>query len=146
MDLQDIRYQGVELIHVDQDRNWWWDFVNTVMNSRVPKQAENFLTSWSTTSFTNTLLHEVTSLYYYYYYYYYYYLYSHVISYNLFAVILLYLLFCLLLCCICNWPSGCWCSTLIMKNWIIIIIIIIIIILRGNDSWNTKDTSTCNVS
>jgi hypothetical protein len=23
------------------------------------------------------------------------------------------------LCCICNWPSGCWCSTLIIKNWII---------------------------
>jgi hypothetical protein len=31
---------------------------------------------------------------------------------------LLYLLFCLPLCCICNWPSGCWCSTLIIiKNW-----------------------------
>jgi hypothetical protein len=41
------------------------------------------------------------------------------------VVILLYLLFCLPLCCICNWPSGCWWSTLIIKNWIIIIIIII---------------------
>jgi hypothetical protein len=26
--------------------------------------------------------------------------------------------FVLLLCLICNWPSGCWCSTLIIKNWI----------------------------
>jgi hypothetical protein len=33
-------------------------------------------------------------------YYYYYYYYHH------------------LLCCICNWPSGCWRSTLIIKNWI----------------------------
>jgi hypothetical protein len=35
-DLQEIRWEGVDWIHLAQDRDQWRALVNTVMNLRVP--------------------------------------------------------------------------------------------------------------
>jgi hypothetical protein len=35
MYLREIGWEGVEWIHTAQGRDWWWAFVNTVMNLRV---------------------------------------------------------------------------------------------------------------
>jgi hypothetical protein len=40
MDLR-IRWEGVDWIHLVQDRDQWWAVVNTVMNLRVPQKAGN---------------------------------------------------------------------------------------------------------
>jgi hypothetical protein len=45
MDLREIVGGGVDWMHLAQDRNQWRDVVNTVMNLRVPRKAENILTS-----------------------------------------------------------------------------------------------------
>jgi hypothetical protein len=36
MDLREIGVDGAKWIQLTQDRVQWWDFVNTVMNLRVP--------------------------------------------------------------------------------------------------------------
>jgi hypothetical protein len=36
MDLKDIGWEVVDWMHLDQDRNQWWDVVNTVVNFPVP--------------------------------------------------------------------------------------------------------------
>jgi len=36
MDLREIGWEGVEWIHLVQDRNQWRVLVNTIMNVRVP--------------------------------------------------------------------------------------------------------------
>jgi hypothetical protein len=36
MDLKEIGLQGVDWIHLAQDRDQWWSLVNTVMNLQVP--------------------------------------------------------------------------------------------------------------
>jgi hypothetical protein len=36
MDLREIGFGGVDWIHWAQDRDRWWDVVNTVMNLPVP--------------------------------------------------------------------------------------------------------------
>jgi hypothetical protein len=36
MDLREIGWEGVDWLHVAQDRNQWWAAVNTVMKLRVP--------------------------------------------------------------------------------------------------------------
>jgi hypothetical protein len=36
VDLREIGYEGVDWMHLDQDRDQWWAVVNTVMNIRVP--------------------------------------------------------------------------------------------------------------
>jgi hypothetical protein len=36
MDLQEVRWEGVDWIDMAQDRDRWRDLVNTVMNLRVP--------------------------------------------------------------------------------------------------------------
>jgi hypothetical protein len=35
MDLREIGWGSVDWIQLAQDRDWWWAFVNTVMNNRV---------------------------------------------------------------------------------------------------------------
>ena len=41
MDLKDVEWRGMDWIDLEQDREWWQDVVNVVMNFRVPKNAEN---------------------------------------------------------------------------------------------------------
>jgi len=36
MDLREIKWEGVDWIHVTQDSDLFWAFVNTVMNLQVP--------------------------------------------------------------------------------------------------------------
>jgi len=36
MDLQNMRYEGLDFIHLTQSRDQWRAVVNTVMNLRVP--------------------------------------------------------------------------------------------------------------
>jgi hypothetical protein len=44
MDLREIRREGVDWIHLAQNRDNWWALANTVMNLRVPQKAGNSLT------------------------------------------------------------------------------------------------------
>jgi hypothetical protein len=44
MNLREIGLKGVDWIHLAQHKDRWWDFVNTVINIRVPQKARNFLT------------------------------------------------------------------------------------------------------
>jgi hypothetical protein len=39
MDLREIGYEGVDWMHLDQNRDQWRAFVNTVMNLRSPYNA-----------------------------------------------------------------------------------------------------------
>jgi hypothetical protein len=32
VDLGDISWEGMEWIHLAEDRDWWWAFVNVVVN------------------------------------------------------------------------------------------------------------------
>jgi len=45
MDRREIGWEGVDWVHVAQDRDRWRSLVNTVINLRVPLSTENFLTS-----------------------------------------------------------------------------------------------------
>jgi hypothetical protein len=45
MDLTEECLEGVDWIHLAQDRGWWRALVNTVINLLVPEKADNFLTS-----------------------------------------------------------------------------------------------------
>jgi hypothetical protein len=61
VDLKEVGWVGMDWIDMAQDRNRWRVLVNTVMNLRVPQNAENFLTSWGTVSFSRrTPLHGVS--------------------------------------------------------------------------------------
>jgi hypothetical protein len=51
MDLKKIVWEGVDSMHLAQNRDQWQALVNTVMNFRVPQKAENFLTRSVTISF-----------------------------------------------------------------------------------------------
>jgi hypothetical protein len=44
MDLKG-RCKNVHWVHLTQDRDQWWAYVDTVMNFRVPYSVGNFLTS-----------------------------------------------------------------------------------------------------
>jgi hypothetical protein len=36
MDLREIRWQGVNWTDMNQDSDWWWALVDTVINLRIP--------------------------------------------------------------------------------------------------------------
>jgi hypothetical protein len=36
MDLQEVGWEAIDWIDVAQDRDWWWTFINAVINPRVP--------------------------------------------------------------------------------------------------------------
>jgi hypothetical protein len=42
--LRKIRCEGMRWVHLVQDGNQWWAFVNMVINFQVPRKAGNFLT------------------------------------------------------------------------------------------------------
>jgi hypothetical protein len=44
-DVREIWWEGVDSIHVPQDRDRWRSLVNMRMNLRVPRMTGNFLTS-----------------------------------------------------------------------------------------------------
>jgi hypothetical protein len=61
MGLREIEWEGVDRMHLVQDRGQWWALVNTAKNIWVPVGARNLLTSWVTISFLRmTLLHVVS--------------------------------------------------------------------------------------
>jgi hypothetical protein len=45
INLREIGWEGVDWIHLTQDKHQWRTLVNTVMSLRVPEKAGNFLTS-----------------------------------------------------------------------------------------------------
>jgi hypothetical protein len=45
MDLREIRWVGVDWIHLAQSSDKWRALMNTVMNLRLPRKTGNFLTS-----------------------------------------------------------------------------------------------------
>jgi hypothetical protein len=51
MVLREVRWEGVDWMHLTQDRGQWQASVNTEINLRIPLKAGNFLTSSVTTSF-----------------------------------------------------------------------------------------------
>jgi len=45
MDLREVSWEGVDWIHLTQDRDQWQAVVNTVMDLLVPQKARNFSAS-----------------------------------------------------------------------------------------------------
>jgi hypothetical protein len=43
MDLKQVGYEGVDWIHLAEDREQWQSVVSMVINLQVPESAENFL-------------------------------------------------------------------------------------------------------
>jgi hypothetical protein len=59
MDLTEIGWDGMDWIDLAQNRDQWRALVNTIMNLRVPKNAEKFLSSCAIDSFSRRAqLHE----------------------------------------------------------------------------------------
>jgi hypothetical protein len=54
MDLGEIGWDGVDWVDLAQDRDQWRALVNTVMNLRVPQNAENFLSGCTIGSFSRS--------------------------------------------------------------------------------------------
>jgi hypothetical protein len=52
MDLREIGWDSMDWTDVAQDRDQWRALVNTVMNFRVPKNAGNFLSSYTIGTFS----------------------------------------------------------------------------------------------
>jgi hypothetical protein len=62
MDLRERGWDGVDWIDMAQDRDCWRALVNTVMNLKFPKNAENFLSGCTIGSFSRRAqLHECVS-------------------------------------------------------------------------------------
>jgi hypothetical protein len=61
MYFRELRWKGLDWMHLAQDRDQWRAVVNTVMNLRVPYKATNFLSNRATVTFPGrTLLLAVT--------------------------------------------------------------------------------------
>jgi len=45
MDIQEVRFWGMDWMELAQDRDKWGELVNAVMNLWIPSNAGNFLTS-----------------------------------------------------------------------------------------------------
>ena len=43
--LTEVKWQVVDWMHLSEDQEQWWAFVNTVMNLRIPEEAVHFLTN-----------------------------------------------------------------------------------------------------
>jgi hypothetical protein len=54
--------EGVDWIHLAQNRNQWQAVVNMVMNLPVLEKAGDFLTGWMTISFSGRILLHGVSL------------------------------------------------------------------------------------
>jgi hypothetical protein len=52
IDLREIGWDGIDWIDLAEDRDQWMALVNTVMNLRVPQNAENFLSGCTIGSFS----------------------------------------------------------------------------------------------
>jgi hypothetical protein len=52
MDVSEIGLDGMDLIDLAQDRDRWKALVNTVMDLRVPQNAEKFLSSFTIGNFS----------------------------------------------------------------------------------------------
>jgi hypothetical protein len=61
MDIKEIVWEGVDWIHVAQERNQWRLLVNTVMNYRVLWKSGKFLSMWVTVSFSRRILFQDVS-------------------------------------------------------------------------------------
>jgi len=48
--------EGMDWMHIVQDREQWWALVNKVMNLQVPWKSGNFLTRLVTISFSKRVL------------------------------------------------------------------------------------------
>jgi hypothetical protein len=62
MDLREMKCDGIDWIHLAQDRNQWRALVKAVMNFRVPCNVRKYLSSWATGSFLRAHLHRVSNL------------------------------------------------------------------------------------
>jgi hypothetical protein len=54
--IKEIRYEGVDWIHLAQDTVQWRTLVNTIMNFRIFKKAKNLLTTLATISLSREIL------------------------------------------------------------------------------------------
>jgi hypothetical protein len=54
-----LQKQGVDWIHLAQDRGQWRAPVNTVMNRQVPYATGDLLISWATVSFSRNILSRI---------------------------------------------------------------------------------------
>lgn len=58
--VEEIRWEGVDRIHMALDSVKWWAYIDTAMKFRIPKNVCVFLTVWGTTGFSvRMLLHAV---------------------------------------------------------------------------------------
>jgi hypothetical protein len=58
MDLREIGWDGMDWVHLAQDRDKWRSLVNTVMTLRAPYNSGKFLSSCRINGFSRAELHE----------------------------------------------------------------------------------------